>query len=106
MDIRYIHLSDQSTNGSLPIPENYISLVRKQFKNWLILGGGFTADSAEKTLQRNEADLIAFGRPLIANPDLVDRFKHQYPLAPGNKNTFYEGGATGLIDFPFMTTLQ
>jgi N-ethylmaleimide reductase len=36
----------------------------------------------------------------------VDRFKHQYPLAPGNKNTFYEGGATGLIDFPFMTTLQ
>ena len=104
MDIRYIHLSDQSTNGSLPIPKDYISLVRQQFKNWLILGGGFTADSAEKTLQRKEADLIAFGRPFISNPDLVERFRHQYPLAAGDKNTFYEGGAAGLIDYPFMMT--
>jgi len=106
MAIRYIHLSDQSTNGSLPIPKDFISLVRQQFKNWLILGGGFTADSAEKTLQRNEADLIAFGRPFISNPDLVDRFRHQYPLAAGDKSTFYEGDAAGLIDYPFMMISQ
>lgn len=106
MDIRYIHLSDQSTNGSVPIPGNYISLVRQQFNNWLILGGGFTANRAEETLQRNEADLIAFGRPFISNPDLVERFRNQYPLAAADKSTFYEGGATGLIDYPFMMTLQ
>jgi len=106
MDIRYIHLSDQSTNGSTPIPASYIQLLRQQFKNWLILAGGFTAASAEETLQRNEADLIAFGRPFISNPDLVERFRHQYPLAPGHKNTFYEGGAAGLIDYPFMNPLQ
>ncbi|SKD10334.1 N-ethylmaleimide reductase [Chitinophaga ginsengisegetis] len=106
MDIRYIHLSDQSTNGSLPIPSNYIGLLRQQFKNWLILAGGFTADSAEKTLQRNEADLIAFGRPFISNPDLPERFRHQHPLAPGDKSTFYQGGAAGLIDYPCMNILQ
>jgi hypothetical protein len=48
MAIRYIHLSDQSTNGSLPIPKDYIPLVRQQFKNWLISVGVFTADRAEK----------------------------------------------------------
>ncbi|PSL48247.1 N-ethylmaleimide reductase [Chitinophaga niastensis] len=106
MGIRYIHLSDQSSNGDIPIPKDYISLLRKQFKNWLILSGGFDADTAEKTLQRNEADLIAFGRPFISNPDLVERFRYQYPLTPGDTKTFYEGNDNGLIDYPFMMISQ
>ena len=66
----------------------------------LILAGGFTADLAEATLQAGLADLIAFGRPFIANPDLVERFRENIPLAIGNNNTYYKGGDTGYIDYP------
>ncbi|MCW3464444.1 alkene reductase [Chitinophaga nivalis] len=100
MAIRYIHLSDQSSNGYHPIPSDYIRLLRQQFHQWIILCGGYDQANAEATLQRNEADLIAFGRPFISNPDLVERFKHAQTLALPDKNTFYEGGPKGLIDYP------
>ncbi|MEC5145995.1 alkene reductase [Chitinophaga sp. 212800010-3] len=102
LNIRYLHLSDQSINGSLPIPKAFIRLIRQLFSNWLILAGGFTPATAEEMLRQNEADLIAFGRPFIANPDLVERIRHRFPLTIADKATFYEGGETGLIDYPFM----
>ncbi len=79
LDILYIHLSDQSSNGHPPIPPDYLQDVRKRFPNLLMLAGGFTAATAEATLQAGLADLIAFGRPFIANPDLVQRFHHKAP---------------------------
>lgn len=100
MDILYIHLSDQSSNGYPPIPVEYIKDVRKRFHNLLILAGDHTAHSAEAALQAGLADLIAFGRPFIANPDLVERFRHNIPLAIANKETFYQGGDEGYIDYP------
>ncbi|NSL85233.1 alkene reductase [Chitinophaga sp. Mgbs1] len=102
MNIRYLHLSDQSTNGRPPIPDNYIRLLRDHFRNWLILGGGFDSDKAEKALHTLHADLIAFGRPFISNPDLVERIRHNIPFADSDKNTYYQGGAKGLIDYPVM----
>jgi N-ethylmaleimide reductase len=98
MDILYIHLSSQSSS----IPRSYIQDVRKRFHNLLILAGDYTAVSAEAALQEGLADLIAFGRPFISNPDLVERFRHNVPLALANKETFYEGGEKGYIDYPEM----
>lgn len=96
MEILYIHLSNQSYS----IPETFIADVRRRFSNLLILAGDFTAASAEAALQKGLADLVAFGRPFIANPDLVERFRHHAPLAVADKETFYEGGDKGYIDYP------
>jgi N-ethylmaleimide reductase len=104
MGILYIHLSDQPLNGYPAIPPAYIHDVRKRFSNLLILAGGQTADSAEFNLQSGLADLIAFGRPFIANPDLVERFRYNAPLAEGDKDTFYQGGDNGYIDYPAVYT--
>ncbi|SHE80965.1 alkene reductase [Pedobacter caeni] len=102
MGILYIHLSDQSTGGNPPIPLDYIVSLRKRFENLLILAGGYTAESAEAALQAGLADLIAFGRPFISNPDLVQKFRHNAPLTAGNSNTYYEGGDHGYIDYPII----
>lgn len=100
MGILYIHLSSQPLDGAPSIPETYIRDVRKRFSNLIILAGEQTAHSAESVLQAGLADLVAFGRPFIANPDLVERFRHNAPLAPGDKDTFYQGGDKGYIDYP------
>ncbi|MGY0036129.1 oxidoreductase [Pedobacter sp. NJ-S-72] len=65
-----------------------------------MLAGGFTAESGEAILQTGMADLIAFGRPFIANPDLVERFRYNTPLAIGDERTYYTGGDCGYIDYP------
>jgi len=52
------------------------------------------------------ADAVSFGAPFIANPDLVDRFAHGYPLAAADPGTFYTGGPTGYTDYPTATALQ
>lgn len=100
MDILYIHLSNQFLSGNPSIKTDYIRDVRRRFHNLLILAGGYTVDSAEAALQAGLADLIAFGRPFIANPDLVERFRHNASLAMGDKDTYYQGGDRGYIDYP------
>jgi N-ethylmaleimide reductase len=100
LDILYIHLSNAITDGQSVIPHDYILDVRKRFNNLLILAGNFTAETAEAALQADWADLIAFGKPFIANPDLVDRFSQGAPLAAGLPEFYYEGGDRGYIDYP------
>ena len=64
--------------------------------------GGFDAQSAEKALQANEADLIAFGRPFISNPDLVARMKSGAELSAPDMSTFYTPGEKGYTDYPAL----
>ncbi|SHL45484.1 N-ethylmaleimide reductase [Chitinophaga jiangningensis] len=99
-DLLYIHLSDQSTNGEPPIPRWFLQELRQRFHNLIILAGGFTQQTAEAMLQDGLANLIAFGRPFISNPDLPERFRNGLPLAPADEATFYHGGDKGLIDYP------
>jgi N-ethylmaleimide reductase len=106
MDILYVHLSDQSQGRYPFIPLDYIKEVRKRFSNLLMLAGGYTADFAEATLNEGLADMIAFGRPFIANPDLVGRFRNDLPLAVADINKFYEGGQTGYTDYPASAELH
>ncbi|WP_298736595.1 alkene reductase [uncultured Chitinophaga sp.] len=100
LDILYIHLSGLYANGRSSIPAEYIQNLRKRFPNLLILAGGYSADSAAAALQAGLADMIAFGKPFIANPDLVERFKRNAPLADPDPSTFYWGGDKGYIDYP------
>lgn len=84
-------------------PENsFVPFYRKLYKGTLISCGGHTGKSAQRMLENNEADLIAFGKPFISNPDLVERLRIGAPLAEADKDTFYHGGEKGFVDYPFM----
>lgn len=100
LDILYVHFSNALTNGKPSIPEAYLSDARKRFKNTIIVAGGFTVDSAEELLQAKLADLVAFGKLYISNPDLVERIERNAPLATWNEETFYHGGDEGYVDYP------
>jgi 2,4-dienoyl-CoA reductase-like NADH-dependent reductase (Old Yellow Enzyme family) len=65
-----------------------------------MMAGGFGKASAENALALGLADLIAFGSPFIANPDLVERLWRGYPLARVDHTTLYEGGPKGYTDYP------
>ena len=63
---------------------------------------GYDKASAEAAVDSGKADLIAFGTPFIANPDLVERYKHDKPLNPLDQATLYGGGAKGYTDYPAL----
>lgn len=73
--------------------------IRKVFKDVLITNGGYNLDLAEKALATMEADAIAFGIPFLANPDLVERFKHKAHLNAPDFSTLYTPGAKGYLDY-------
>ncbi|MEI7347430.1 alkene reductase [Dickeya chrysanthemi] len=102
LGIVYIHVVEGATGGSREnIPFNYDSL-RQRFKNTYIGNNGYDLDLAKKQFAEGKVDLFAFGRPFIANPDLVERLKTGAPLAPINPATLYGGGAEGYTDYPSL----
>lgn len=98
----YIHLVDHSSMGTPQVPASIKREIRERFPNLLILSGGYDAERAEKDLQAGHADLIAFGRPFLANPDLVTRLKEGAELNEPDPATFYTPGPDGYIDYPVL----
>jgi N-ethylmaleimide reductase len=102
----YIHVIEGATGGPRDIPFDYASL-RKRFKGAYMANNGYDLELANKVLAADAADLIAFGKPFIANPDLVERLERGAPLNSPDKATFYGGGARGYTDYPVLgDTLQ
>jgi N-ethylmaleimide reductase len=98
----YIHVIEGATGGPRDIaPFDYASL-RKRFKGAYVANNGYDFELATKVLAANAADLIAFGKPFIANPDLVERLKRGAPLNVPDKATFYGGDAKGYTDYPAL----
>jgi N-ethylmaleimide reductase len=78
-------------------------LIRKNFKNNIILSGGYNMERAESDIKSGLADLVAFGRPFINNPDLVDRFKKNWTLSQDLKmDLFYTADEKGYTDYPLF----
>jgi N-ethylmaleimide reductase len=98
----YIHLVDHSAMGAPAVPQSIKDAFREEFKGVLILSGGYDAARAESDLEASKADLIAVGRPLLANPDLVERWKTGAALNPPDRDTFYTPGAKGYTDYPVL----
>jgi N-ethylmaleimide reductase len=71
-----------------------------------IANNGFDLALANKVLAADAADLIAFGKPFISNPDLVERLKTGAPLNDADKATFYGGGAKGYTDYPTLAAAK
>lgn len=108
-DLAYLHLVDSSQvdGKTLLDPPNLraaalMRLIREHYRGTLILCGGYTLSRAEAALKEGRADLIAFGRPFIANPDLPERFRQNAPLNEPDPATFYGGGARGYVDYPTL----
>jgi N-ethylmaleimide reductase len=101
--ILYLHLVNHESMGAPAIPRTFSKALRKAFTGKFIASGGFDAAMAESALQRGEADLVAFGRAAIANPDLVRRMEEQLPLSPADPATFYTPGPVGYTDYATAT---
>ncbi|MBI5483948.1 MAG: alkene reductase [Deltaproteobacteria bacterium] len=104
LGLAYMHMVDHSAMGA-PKPEPAtVSAMVKAFRDngggAVILSGGYDQERAEADLQSGAADLVAFGRPFIANPDLVERLKARAPLAVPDQATFYTPGKEGYTDYP------
>ena len=102
LKLTYIHVIEGATGGPRDIaPFDYASL-RKRFKRAYIANNGYDFELATRQLEAGAADLIAFGKPFISNPDLVERLKKGAPLNEWDKATFYGGGAKGYTDYPTL----
>ncbi|MFV8342991.1 alkene reductase [Flavobacterium sp. XS2P39] len=101
LDIAYIHIVDHTAMGAPAVPLEIKKLIRHNFKNTLILGGGFDKESAEAAIKSGLTDLVAFGRPFISNPDLVEKFENNWPLSEDlNMDLFYTADEKGYTDYP------
>jgi len=88
--------------GAPPVPADFKLRLRAGFDGLFILSGGFDHAAAELALVEKRADLIAFGRPFLANPDLVARLRKDAPLNGPDMATFYVPGPKGYTDYPTL----
>ena len=95
----YIHIVDHSSMGAPEVTDSVKSKIQESFGNTIIASGGFDKERAEKVLNENKGDLIAFGRPFISNPDLVNNFENNLPLVDPDSDTFYTPGEKGYTDY-------
>lgn len=101
LGLAYIHLVDHSSMGAPEVPLGTVEKIRKKFKvGKLILCGGYNSQRAEDELFDGFADLIAFGRPALANPDLSEKLKIGAELNEPDDSTFYTPGDKGYTDYP------
>lgn len=99
--IAYVHFSDQTRwADDVSIPPDYLRTFRDTLRRPVILAGGYLKETGQAALDAGEADLIGMGKPFLANPDLVERLRNNWPLNAWNSKTFYTGGPVGYIDYP------
>jgi N-ethylmaleimide reductase len=102
LGLMYVHVLDHSAMGAPPVSADLKTQLRAAFDGPFILAGGFDKASAEKALEAKQADLIAFGRAFLANPDLVARLRAGASLNAPDMATFYTPGAKGYTDYPVL----
>jgi N-ethylmaleimide reductase len=102
--IAFLELREQSPTGTFGASDQprVSPQVREVFKQPLVLNQDYVRTSADEELASGNADAIAFGRPFLANPDLVERLRHHAPLNAANPATFYTQGTEGYLDYPVL----
>ncbi len=98
----YIHLVDHSPMGAPAVPDSIKAMFRKTFKGALILSGGYDAVRADKDIADGRCDLVAFGRPFLANPDFIARSKAGAAMNAPDMDSFYTADAKGYTDYPLL----
>jgi N-ethylmaleimide reductase len=109
LGLAYVHVIEGSTGGPRELPERPFdyAAMRQAYRDaggqgvWMV-NNGYDRASALQAVERGDADMVAFGRPFIANPDLVERLRRDAPLNPLQRETIYGGGAQGYTDYPAL----
>ena len=107
LQLAFIHVIEGATGGARDVAPFDYAALRSRFRQldpsggWIV-NNGYTREMALAAVASGEADAVAFGKPFISNPDLVDRLRRDAPLATLNRETLYGGGATGYIDYPAL----
>ena len=100
-NLAYMHLVEGATGMSRHVPEDVdLQALRDAFNGIYIANNGYTRDMALEARRQNSVDLVCFGRPFMANPDLVNRLQHNAPLAKAPQSTWYGGAEKGYTDWP------
>jgi N-ethylmaleimide reductase len=103
-NIAYIHVVEGATQGARDFAPFDYAALKRAFSGAYIANNGYTRAMAIAAIRENRADMIAFGRAFISNPDLVERLRVDAPLAEGDRSTYYGGGAKGYTDYPTWKT--
>jgi N-ethylmaleimide reductase len=107
--LAYLHIIEPRIRGNTLVAEGQAPIaaerLRKIFHGAIIAAGGFEPETAEKPVESGAADLVAFGRHFVANPDLPKRIRLGLPLNPYDRSTFYTFDARGYTDYPFYEEL-
>jgi N-ethylmaleimide reductase len=104
-ELAYLHIIEPRVKGNIVFTEGQSPVaseqIRKIFKGRIVAAGGFEPDTAEAVVEKGDADLVAFGRHFLANPDLPERIKLGLPLNDYDRATFYTFDSHGYTDYPF-----
>jgi len=99
--LAYLHIIEGDTGG-VPVPPFDYTKLKQLFGGIVIANNGFDKARANEAIAQSRADLIAFGKPFISNPDLVIRLLLDAPIMPANRETFYGGAEQGYTDYPIL----
>ncbi|MGU7782800.1 alkene reductase [Burkholderia sp. PU8-34] len=102
LGVGYLHIAEADWDDAPLMPVEFKHKLRAAFPGVLIYAGQYTAERARAAIAAGWADLIAFGRPFVANPDLPERLRIGARLAPHHRDTLFGGGAQGLTDYPTL----
>lgn len=100
LEIAYIHLAEADWDDAPQIPEGFRHDLRRLFRGTIIVAGRYDQSRAEALLQAGLVDLVAFGRPFVANPDFPSRLLNHWPLAEFNPSQLFGGDERGYSDYP------
>lgn len=103
--IAYLSIAEADWDNAPDLPEQFYKAARAQFSGRIIYAGKYTVDKALRILNNGYGDLFAFGRPFIANPDLPERIKQQWPLNEADAATMYGGTEVGYSDYPYYKNI-
>jgi N-ethylmaleimide reductase len=99
----YVHVVEGATGGPRDIDPSFsFEELRKRYSGAWMVNNGYDGAMAQSVVAEGKADLVAFGKPFISNPDLVERLKRGAPLNEPVRETFYGGGAEGYVDYPTL----
>jgi N-ethylmaleimide reductase len=105
--LAYLHIIEPRVKGNVVVAEGQAPIaaeyLRTVFTGKILAAGGFEPDTAEAVVAKGDADLVAFGRYFVSNPDLPTRIEQRLPLSAYDRDTFYTFDARGYIDYPAYT---
>jgi N-ethylmaleimide reductase len=102
LNLAYLHVVEGATGGPRDVAPFDYAALRRRFNGAWMVNNGYDRAMALDEIASGRADLVAFGKPFIANPDLGRRLREEAPLNPWNSATFYGGGAAGYTDYPAL----